>query len=128
MATRSGPTNQPRNCHSTLWFLEDDDLYKTVKPYRLCFVPEEGFPITNVKRREVKDVLITDIRGLSAPPSLEQNGFQVFSMPASLTASSSSEPRKIQECFLNPLKELLSEHFQTPHVLLLEYKVIDIMN
>lgn len=71
---------------SHFWFLNDLELYKTVKPYRLDFDPEdESFPRTNVERIEVPNVPIHDIRESDKELSFEQCGFAVLHMPEALT-------------------------------------------
>lgn len=112
-----------RDCRSCLWFLEEDDLYKTIKPYRLLFTPEDDFPRTNVKRKEVKDIIFNDIRGFAESPTLQKNGFQVFHMANELTTQTSDD-EVIGNQFLGSLQRLLQEHFRTPNVLILDKKVI----
>lgn len=62
---------------SSIWFLEDDPLYATVKPYSLAFTPEAQIPRDNIQRTEVP-VSISDLRGNEERFDLDLNGFRVL--------------------------------------------------
>lgn len=66
-----------QDVRASIWFLEESELYKTVKPYTLTFTPEAQIPRENIKRTEVP-VLISDLRGSEKSYSLDHNGFMVL--------------------------------------------------
>lgn len=68
-----------QNVESTIWFLQESDLYSTVKPYSLAFTPQGSLPRDNIVRTEVH-VSVSDLRGSSHSFSLEQNGFMLLNL------------------------------------------------
>ncbi len=62
----------------TVFYLERQPVYETVKPY-FCYIPPEalnGHPITNQKYEEIS-LDIKDIRSSQAEFTLDQNGFEI---------------------------------------------------
>ena len=62
---------------ASMWFLEESEVYATVKPYSLSFTPEAPIPRQNIERKEVS-VLISDLRGSEQLFSVDRNGFMVL--------------------------------------------------
>ena len=62
---------------ASVWFLEEKDLYATVKPYSLAFTPEAQIPRENIDRKE-RSVPISDLRNYEQIFSLDRNGFMVL--------------------------------------------------
>ncbi|KAF4488017.1 hypothetical protein FAGAP_11127 [Fusarium agapanthi] len=73
-------SSNSRNVRSSIWFLEEKDLYATVKPYSLAFTPETGIPRENITRHEV-EVLISDIRTTKDTLTFDKNGFTTIDLP-----------------------------------------------
>ncbi|KAF5683076.1 methyltransferase like protein [Fusarium denticulatum] len=69
-----------RDVRSSIWFLEEKDLYATVKPYSLAFTPETGIPRENITRHEV-EVPISDIRTAKDTLTFDKNGFTIIDLP-----------------------------------------------
>ncbi|KAI9861754.1 MAG: hypothetical protein M1813_005103 [Trichoglossum hirsutum] len=66
-----------QDVRASIWFLEENELYMTVKPYSLAFTPEAQIPRENIQRKEVP-VSISDLRGSEKLFSLDRNGFTVL--------------------------------------------------
>ncbi|KAH0558785.1 hypothetical protein GP486_004575 [Trichoglossum hirsutum] len=66
-----------QDVRASIWFLEENELYMTVKPYSLAFTPEAQVPRENIQRKEVP-VSISDLRGSEKLFSLDCNGFMVL--------------------------------------------------
>lgn len=66
-----------QDTRASIWFLEEKELYATVKPYSLAFTPAVEMPRENIERKEVS-VNIFDIRGSDKEFSLEKNGFMIL--------------------------------------------------
>ncbi|KAL9028781.1 MAG: hypothetical protein Q9196_002904 [Gyalolechia fulgens] len=62
---------------ASVWFLEKDELYATVKPYALAFTPAAQIPRENIRRKEVL-LAISDLRGSEHMFTLNRNGFVVL--------------------------------------------------
>ena len=71
------PRTSPQNVRASVWFLEEKELYATVKPYALAFTPEAGIPRENIERKE-EIVSISDLRNSEESFSLDRNGLMVL--------------------------------------------------
>ncbi|KAI0114143.1 hypothetical protein GGR51DRAFT_505635 [Nemania sp. FL0031] len=113
---------------SSIWFLDEIDLYKEVKPYRLDFEPDdENFPQTNVKRVEVPNVSIRDIREHQGQLRFPECGFSVMHIPSDLTTLDFDNQGLVSSQYY-PLIEKLVQQFSVPYhrdveVIALDHKV-----
>jgi hypothetical protein len=113
-----------RHATASIWFLDDIELYKTVKPYRLNFPPEdEDFPRSNFQKKEAPDIPIHDIRNHPEPLSYDRNGFTVIHVESSLTTEDCGDPNVIQELYFTDLVKSLARLLATPHIEILGYQV-----
>lgn len=69
-----------QDVRASIWFLEENALYATVKPYTLAFTPEPEIPRENIQRREVS-LTISDLRGNERMFTVDRNGFMVLNFP-----------------------------------------------
>jgi hypothetical protein len=116
----------PNDVCSSIWFLDNLDLYKTVKPYHLTFTPENDVPRNNIQRKEVKDLLIRDLRDLrdfSGQISLDRNGFTVLNLENNLTPDDCEDREKLQKLFFDELESSLKSLFPHSCVAILQYRV-----
>ncbi|KAF2106425.1 putative CmcJ-like methyltransferase [Lophiotrema nucula] len=65
---------------SSLWYLEESELYRTTKPYHLTFIPDTGLPQTNINAVEAKDISIVDLRTWREPITFDTNGFTLLTL------------------------------------------------
>ena len=77
MSESSSTRISHQDVRASLWFLQESEVYATVKPYNLAFTPEIQIPQGNIERREVS-VLISDLHGSEQLFSLNRNGFRVL--------------------------------------------------
>ena len=86
----------PQDVQSSIWFLQEDELYEKVKPYALAFTPEIDIPRENIRRKEFS-VPIKDIRGSIKDPSLQDNGFMVLQLQEKDTDIDWTDERNVKE-------------------------------
>ena len=111
-----------------MWFLNELELYKTVKPYRLDFDPDdEDFPRTNVDRIEVLDVPIHDIRAFKDRLQFSKCGFSILNMPSLLIGLDYDHKETVQSQYYSYLEEAVREFTEPYHkgaqVIALDHKV-----
>jgi len=111
-----------------MWFLANLELYKTVKPYRLDFEPEDpSFPRTNVERVEIPNVPIRDIRAYEGQLELSKCGFSVVEMPAELMSLDYDNKTEVVDkyySFLETAVTKVSEKYgKGAQVVLLDHKI-----
>lgn len=112
-----------------MWFIKELELYKTVKPYRLDFEPEdEDFPRTNLERFQVPGVAVRDIRQHQDELDFATCGFAVLKMPFSLTTLDYDHQATVKQQFYPFVEEQVAtflEKFssQQPKVIALDHKV-----
>ncbi len=100
---------------SPIWFLNELELYKTVKPYRLDFDPaNDDVPRTNVDRIEIARVPIHDIRDRKEPPHFPECGFTILDMPPALVALNYGDKEGVVDQYypyIENLVQAFSEQF-----------------
>lgn len=117
-----------KTCRATLWFLEEAELYRTVKPYRLRFEsPDPDLPRSNVICRRVDDVPIQDIR-CRDPMDFDRVGFTFVNMDSKLTYADCADRKRLEQLYYKDLKGLLCKRFDTPHVVILDHTVRSHLN
>lgn len=112
----------PHDVQSSIWFLENSDVYNTIKPYHLTFTPANGVARTNIKRSEVKDILIRDLRS-SQTPSFDKNGFVVLNLKNPLVPEVCDDLEILKEFYFNDLEIELKKMFPGSTVAVLQYRV-----
>ncbi|KAF2124978.1 putative CmcJ-like methyltransferase [Dothidotthia symphoricarpi CBS 119687] len=70
---------------TSMYLLERNPLWKSVKPYDLKFSPPEGFPKSNAVPRKHDGIQVEDIRGREHEFSLAKNGFALIPMDVSMS-------------------------------------------
>ncbi|KAK3984746.1 hypothetical protein QBC44DRAFT_353461 [Cladorrhinum sp. PSN332] len=96
-----------------IWFLNEIELYKTVKPYRLDFEPEDDdFPRTNVERVEVPNVPILDIRTYGKQLRFPECGFSILPMPLELTVLPYDDEQSVIDQYY-PYLERVAQDFSS---------------
>lgn len=105
------------------WFLDELDIYRTEKPYRLRFEsPDPSIARTNIRNKQAS-IDIHDLRSYSEPLSYDHNGFTIMEAHSALTAEDSADEQKVKKLYLQSLKPVLCSFFGTPNVVILEYVV-----
>lgn len=112
-----------------MWFVKELELYKTVKPYRLDFDPEdEDFPRTNIERFQVPGVAIRDIRQHQDELEFAKCGFTVLKMPLSLTTLDYDHQPTVKQQFYPFVEDQVATFLnkytpQVPKAVALDHKV-----
>ena len=110
-------------CQAQLWFLEDAELFRTVKPYWMSFPsPDPNIPRTNVIYRKADMVSIRDARDLS-PLDFDRVGFAFVEIESELKFEDCGDRKKVEQLYLKDLKDLFCKFFQTSHVVILDHTV-----
>lgn len=81
---------------ASIWFLEEKELYATVKPYSLAFTPAIDIPRENIVRYEVP-VDISDMRPNEDRFTLDENGFVVIKFPNEHTIKDWDNDKEVEE-------------------------------
>jgi hypothetical protein len=72
----------------TMKFLKELPIYETVQPYKLHGFPElSAEQQTNCEYKEIKDVVVEDLRGFKRKCCLEEEGFEFVKAPTRCTIS-----------------------------------------
>lgn len=110
-----------------MWFLNELELYKTVKPYRLNFQPEDAdFPQTNVDRIQVPDVPVRNIREWGDQLEFSKCGFSILRMPLPPKDFDYDDRGQVIEQYYPFIERIVQEFTQQVHrgarVLALDHK------
>ena len=119
------PTEQATSssCRASLWFLEEAEIYRTVKPYRLRFTsPNPSVPRSNAAFHKVDDIPIYDVRRFG-PIDYERTGIGFIELDSPLTYDDCEDRSRVEELYLKELKPVLCKFFGTPHVVILDHTV-----
>lgn len=109
---------------SSLWFLDEINEYKTVKPYILAFMPQdEDFPRSNFQRRECPNVLIRDLRSPTAALTFESSGFKVLPIESSVSFTDGDNPERLRSLYFEELQRCLKRDFGCNHVEIVGHQV-----
>jgi len=113
---------------TAIWHVKELDLYKTVKPYRLDFDPEDDdFPRTNIERERVPDIPIRDIRDFQQTLKFDKCGFTILQVPQSVCSLDYDNKELVRKDYY-PYIESEVQAFNEPlrpgaRVLALDHKV-----
>lgn len=120
---KDNPQDERDSCHSQAWFLDELDIYRTEKPYRLRFdSPDPSIARTNIKNKQA-NIEIHDLRSYPEPLSYSRNGFTIMKAHSALTVEDSADEQKVKKLYFQSLKPILCNFFRTPNVVILEYVV-----
>ncbi|KAK5109068.1 hypothetical protein LTR62_007524 [Meristemomyces frigidus] len=108
-STPGAERNDTKDIHVQLMYLEDDPLYKTVKPVQITPNFADRAQRTNVRLASGPKETLRDVRGLHGKPlgnfSLDDNGFAYIKAPTAFR-NWSSQPQIAQE-YLPELEAVL---------------------
>lgn len=111
-----------------IWFLNELELYQTVKPYRLDFEPEDpNLPRTNVQSIKVPSVPIFNIRDHERELQFSKCGFTILQMPSSLTTLDYNNPRLVKDIYYSYIERAVRDFHGTAKALALDHKVSRIL-
>lgn len=111
-----------------MYFLREIDLYKTVKPYRLDFEPDDdNVPRTNIQRLQVPGIPVHDIRESGNELDFSKCGFTVLNMPPALESLSYDDEDVVRQkyyAFLErSVKEFCERSGQMAEAIAIDHKV-----
>jgi hypothetical protein len=115
--------------NTSMYFLERDELWKTVKPYDLKFNPPAGFPKTNAVPRKHDNIRVEDIRGREKEFNIQKNGFELVKLEASLTLQDFEEGNRdrLAEAYFRPLADKLKSLLKAQRVQIFDYQVSSVV-
>jgi hypothetical protein len=112
---------EPNSFRTRLWFLEESERYRTVKPYAMRFAsPIPSLPRSNCLFQKADNVPIQDVRKVG-PMDFERNGFTFMELDSPLTFEDCADRKKVEQLYLKDLKPLLCDFFKTSHVVILDH-------
>ncbi|KAF2238370.1 hypothetical protein EV356DRAFT_306760 [Viridothelium virens] len=117
MSARHGPA-----IISSIWHLQELELYKTVKPYHLAFEPVEDIPRSNIERQETS-VRISDLRCLEEPLSFHRNGFAVFTLSEIPAISDWDNGTEVRESYYPVIEKSIVSIFPGASCIALNHQI-----
>lgn len=109
------------NTIRTTTHLEQDDLYKTEKPYSLRFTPPEEFPHQNT-RLEEHDIEFQDVREYR-PLSFEKEGSIVISIQSQMEYDDFDDDEKVKDRYLKEVANILRQFLGASKVQVFDHRV-----
>jgi len=123
MQTGNSPIIDDGDIEAEIYFLSSDELYNTIKPYRLRYQPEDvNIPRTNIvlERRKVK---IHNMRNLIDQMSYDISGFSIMQMASQMVYEDFADPDKIKNIHLREICESVQAVMKASSVHVLAYEV-----
>lgn len=108
---------------STMWYLERLPLYDTEKPYTIRYEPEDGIPQTNFKKVELPMTVRSMRESGAGPFRLSECGFQRMQLKSRLAPEEFWDNNKIQEVYIQEVKDALKNELGAKYVHVLDYAV-----
>jgi hypothetical protein len=121
--TENGPVIENEDIEADIYFLSSDELYNTVKPYRLRYQPEDtSIPRTNIilERQKVK---IYNMRNQIDQMSYDICGFSIMQMANQMVYEDFADPDKIKNIHLREIRESVQDMMKASSVHVLAYEV-----
>lgn len=120
---------QPENMDSTpaqirtgMYFMVDDPLYKTVKPYTMRYQPDDGLAQSNVKKDKY-DVVVRSMREKLGDFHLDECGFECVEMKSNMAYEDWGDRGLVDNVYLEEVRTLLKRSLGAKHVHVLDYAV-----
>jgi hypothetical protein len=112
---------------TSMYFLTQNDLFKTEKPYAFRFALADhdipaNIPQTNMRMERKDHIIVKDIRRQKKEFTLEKNGFEVFSHTSQIAYEDYYKPEKVK-IYLQELEGLLKDRLKASHVHVFRYGV-----
>jgi hypothetical protein len=106
-----------------MYYLERTPLYDTEKPYSIRYHPAEPIPQTNYKKIKhpvtFKSMRQPDI----GPFKINECGFEIIKLESKLSYDEFWDNEKVQEVYLEEVKEALKRELDAKYVHVLDYAV-----
>ena len=102
-------------------FLARDDLYDEERPYLLIFEPPEGFPKSNIRLEQRRDLVVEDIRGCEDRFSLENHAFEVLKIRSRMSPEDFDNEGLVQKVYLQEVADHLKAVFDAQVVQIFEH-------
>ncbi|KAH7265629.1 uncharacterized protein BKA55DRAFT_535553 [Fusarium redolens] len=111
-----------RDVRSSIWFLEEKELYASVKPYSLAFTPETEIPRENITRHEV-EVLVSDIRTAKDVLTFDKNGFTIIDLREQDPDFDWTDEKLVKELHYPNVIESVEAAFQGARCIILRHQI-----
>ncbi|KAK8139284.1 hypothetical protein PG984_002664 [Apiospora sp. TS-2023a] len=105
-----------------LYFLNRSELWETVKPYTINYIPKEKFPLNNLQRSS-HNVPVHSMRPLVPTLSLDTHGFEVHQLSSGMAYADFMDRKNIESVYLNEIERHLQVKFGAKSVRALDYQV-----
>lgn len=115
--------------NTSMYLLDRDSLWDTLKPYELKFDPPPGFPKSNAVPRKNKGIAVEDIRGREAEFSIEKNGFAIMNLDAHVTVQDfvRCDGEELAKQYFKPLAETLKSFLRADRIQIIDFKVTSLL-
>ncbi|KAL6691219.1 hypothetical protein J3F84DRAFT_397748 [Trichoderma pleuroticola] len=106
-----------------MYYLDRSPLYDTEKPYSMRYLPEEDIPQSNYVKVK-HPISVMSMRAPGAGPFLiDECGFQLIELHSSLTYDEFWDNERVQNVYIEEVKETLKRELGAKHVHVLDYAV-----
>lgn len=111
------------NVDASMYVLQRDSLFDTVKPYHLKFEPPEGFPRENTVMIKRDGIPVQDIRGIEHEFSVSRNGFGLMNLDLPFDVQRIDDEEWIKSAFVPDLARSAKEFLGASRVQVFDYKI-----
>lgn len=106
-----------------MYYLDRTPLYEVEKPYSMRYLPEENIPQTNYKKVKCPLTARSMRRPDVGPFRLNECGFQLVNLDSKLSYDEFWDNKRVQEVYIEEVKETLKKELGARHVFVLDYAV-----
>ncbi|KAK5995288.1 Fe(II)/2-oxoglutarate-dependent dioxygenase nvfI-like protein [Cladobotryum mycophilum] len=108
---------------SSMYYLDRAHLQHVEKPYSMRYLPEEDIPQTNYMKVK-HPILVKSMREPGAGPfHIDECGFQIIDLHSSLTYDEFWDNERVQQVYVEEVKEALKRELGAKYVHVLDYAV-----
>ena len=112
----------PKDVLATLYYLANDTVYETEKPYTLEYY-SRTIPKSNIRTRTVNDVCIKDLRGKEHEYTFDRNGFAIFEMHSAMCYEDFEDDDKVQSIYCEELGACVLNYLKASSIQMFDYAV-----
>lgn len=105
-----------------LYFLDQSDLWDTVKPYNFHYIPKSDVPLHNLLR-SYHSVQLRSLRPLIPDLSLDVQGFEVHKLGTCMTYADFKNEKLIEQVYISELETYFMRYLDAKKIRPLDFQV-----
>ncbi|MCJ1470975.1 hypothetical protein MMC07_009623 [Pseudocyphellaria aurata] len=118
----SNVSHNSENLQVDMYFLSRDEIYQTIKPYRMCFPPQGDFPQSNITR-EKHSVDIKTMRDKESRLNFDDCGFGIMHFDSKMRYEDFEDRARINSVYAEEVGQALKSRLKATHVRVLDFAV-----